>query len=696
MEYIPELFGSMVFNDAAMEKYLPTEIYEELKKTVKEVLPLDKKIADSVAEGMKQWALEQGATHYCHWFQPMTGTTAEKHDSFINPLGEGKLALEFRGKELIKGESDASSFPNGGLRSTFEARGYTAWDPTSYAFIQDHTLCIPTAFCSYGGQVLDKKTPLLRSVEALNTQALRILKLFGNTTATRVDTTVGAEQEYFLIDESMYEKRKDLILCGRTLFGAKPPKGQELNDHYFGTIKPRVSQFMEALNRELWKLGIPAKTEHNEAAPSQHELAPVFESANQATDHNQITMAVMKKLAPKFGYACLLHEKPFEGVNGSGKHNNWAISINEGENLLKPGKKPAENKQFLLFLTAVIAAVDKHQDLLRISAASANNDNRLGGHEAPPAIISMYLGSELCEILDTIEHGDQYNQHGKVVMESGVDVLPRFSQDTADRNRTSPMAFTGNKFEFRMLGSSASVAETNIIMNTIVADTLCDFADELEKASDFDSALDELLRTAIRSHRRILFNGDNYSEEWVKEAEKRGLLNISSTNEALPRLTDEKNVALFEKHKVFTEQELISRREILLGEYAKIVNIEGQTLVEMVRREILPAVIRYTSTLSKAVLQKKQLGIQTEPELGLLTRLSDHAKALSEQICLLESELEEAKATPGSAQETADAYRNVVFARMGTIRRIIDTIEPDVDATVWPYPTYTDILFYCD
>ena len=696
MEYIPELFGSMVFNDAAMEKYLPTEIYEELKKTVKEGLPLDKKIADSVAEGMKQWALEQGATHYCHWFQPMTGTTAEKHDSFINPLGEGKLALEFRGKELIKGESDASSFPNGGLRSTFEARGYTAWDPTSYAFIQDHTLCIPTAFCSYGGQVLDKKTPLLRSVEALNTQALRILKLFGNTTATRVDTTVGAEQEYFLIDESMYEKRKDLILCGRTLFGAKPPKGQELNDHYFGTIKPRVSQFMEALNRELWKLGIPAKTEHNEAAPSQHELAPVFESANQATDHNQITMAVMKKLAPKFGYACLLHEKPFEGVNGSGKHNNWAISINEGENLLKPGKKPAENKQFLLFLTAVIAAVDKHQDLLRISAASANNDNRLGGHEAPPAIISMYLGSELCEILDTIEHGDQYNQHGKVVMESGVDVLPRFSQDTADRNRTSPMAFTGNKFEFRMLGSSASVAETNIIMNTIVADTLCDFADELEKASDFDSALDELLRTAIRSHRRILFNGDNYSEEWVKEAEKRGLLNISSTNEALPRLTDEKNVALFEKHKVFTEQELISRREILLGEYAKIVNIEGQTLVEMVRREILPAVIRYTSTLSKAVLQKKQLGIQTEPELGLLTRLSDHAKALSEQICLLESELEEAKATPGSAQETADAYRNVVFARMGTIRRIIDTIEPDVDATVWPYPTYTDILFYSD
>ncbi len=696
MEYIPELFGSMVFNDAAMEKYLPTEIYEELKKTVKEGLPLDKKIADSVAEGMKQWALEQGATHYCHWFQPMTGTTAEKHDSFINPLGEGKLALEFRGKELIKGESDASSFPNGGLRSTFEARGYTAWDPTSYAFIQDHTLCIPTAFCSYGGQVLDKKTPLLRSVEALNTQALRILKLFGNTTATRVDTTVGAEQEYFLIDESMYEKRKDLILCGRTLFGAKPPKGQELNDHYFGTIKPRVSQFMEALNRELWKLGIPAKTEHNEAAPSQHELAPVFESANQATDHNQITMAVMKKLAPKFGYACLLHEKPFEGVNGSGKHNNWAISTNEGENLLKPGKKPAENKQFLLFLTAVIAAVDKHQDLLRISAASANNDNRLGGHEAPPAIISMYLGSELCEILDTIEHGDQYNQHGKVVMESGVDVLPRFSQDTADRNRTSPMAFTGNKFEFRMLGSSASVAETNIIMNTIVADTLCGFADELEKASDFDSALDELLRTAIRSHRRILFNGDNYSEEWVKEAEKRGLLNISSTNEALPRLTDEKNVALFEKHKVFTEQELISRREILLSEYAKVVNIEGQTLVEMVRREILPAVIRYTSTLSKAVLQKKQLGIQTEPELGLLTRLSDHAKALSEQICLLESELEEAKATRGSAQETADAYRNVVFARMGTIRRIIDTIEPDVDATVWPYPTYTDILFYCD
>ncbi|MBO5247762.1 MAG: glutamine synthetase III [Clostridia bacterium] len=696
MEYIPELFGSMVFNDAAMEKYLPAETYEELKKTVTEGLPLDKKIADSVADGMKQWALEQGATHYCHWFQPMTGTTAEKHDSFINPIGEGKLALEFRGKELIKGESDASSFPSGGLRSTFEARGYTAWDPTSYAFIKDHTLCIPTAFCSYGGQVLDKKTPLLRSVEALNTQALRILRLFGNTTATRVDTTVGAEQEYFLIDESMYEKRKDLILCGRTLFGAKPPKGQELNDHYFGTIKPRVSQFMEALNRELWKLGIPAKTEHNEAAPSQHELAPVFESANQATDHNQITMAVMKKLAPKFGYACLLHEKPFAGVNGSGKHNNWAISTNEGENLLKPGKKPAENKQFLLFLIAVIAAVDKHQDLLRISAASANNDHRLGGHEAPPAILSMYLGSELCEILDTIEHGDQYSAHGKVVMESGVNVLPRFSQDTADRNRTSPMAFTGNKFEFRMLGSSASVAETNIIMNTIVADTLCDFADELENAADFDAALNDLLRKTIRTHRRILFNGDNYSEEWVKEAEKRGLLNIPATNEALPRLTDEKNVRLFEKHRVFTEQELISRREILLSEYAKIINIEGQTLAEMVRREILPAVIRYTSTLSKAVLQKKQLGIQTEPEMGLLTRLSDLAKDLNDQTAALEKELEQAKALTESAKEAADAYRNTVFARMDSIRAVIDAIEPDVDATVWPYPTYTDILFYCD
>ncbi len=696
MEYIPELFGSMVFNDAAMEQYLPAEIYEELKKTVKEGLPLDKKIADSVAEGMKQWALERGATHYCHWFQPMTGTTAEKHDSFINPIGEGKIALEFRGKELIKGESDASSFPNGGLRSTFEARGYTAWDPTSYAFIKDHTLCIPTAFCSYGGQVLDKKTPLLRSVEALNTQALRILKLFGNTTATRVETTVGAEQEYFLIDESMYEKRKDLILCGRTLFGAKPPKGQELNDHYFGTIKPRVSQFMEALNKELWKLGIPAKTEHNEAAPSQHELAPVFEAANQATDHNQITMAVMKKLAPKFGYACLLHEKPFEGVNGSGKHNNWALSTNEGENLLKPGKQPAENKQFLLFLTAVIAAVDKHQDLLRISAASANNDNRLGGHEAPPAIISMYLGSELCEILDTIEHGDCYNQHCKVVMESGVDVLPRFSQDTSDRNRTSPMAFTGNKFEFRMLGSSASVAETNVILNTIVADVLWDFADELEKAEDFDTALNDLLRRTIRTHRRILFNGDNYSEEWVKEAEKRGLLNIPSTNEALSHLTDEKNVTLFERHHVFTQQELVSRREILLNEYAKIINIEGQTLVEMVRREILPAVIRYTTVLSEAVLQKKQLKIQPEPELGLLTRLSAHAKNLAEEIALLERELEEAKNRKGTAKEIADEYRNVVFARMNSVRTVIDAIEPDVDANLWPYPTYTDILFYCD
>ncbi len=696
MELIPQLFGSKVFNDAAMQKYLPQETYEALKKTVSEGALLNKEIAHNVADCMKNWALDNGATHYCHWFQPMTGTTAEKHDSFLTPIGEGRIALEFRGKELIKGESDASSFPNGGLRSTFEARGYTAWDPTSYAFIKDHTLCIPTAFCSYGGQVLDKKTPLLRSVEALNVQALRILRLFGNTAVTRVDTTVGAEQEYFLIDESMYEKRKDLILCGRTLFGAKPPKGQELNDHYFGNIKPRVSQFMEELNKELWKLGIPAKTEHNEAAPSQHELAPVFELANQATDHNQITMAIMKKLAPQFGYACLLHEKPFEGVNGSGKHNNWAISTNEGENLLKPGKKPAENKQFLLFLVAVIAAVDKHQDLLRISAASANNDHRLGGHEAPPAIISMYLGSELCEILDTIEQGDSYSQHGKVVMKSGVDVLPTFSQDTTDRNRTSPMAFTGNKFEFRMLGSSASVAETNIIMNTIVADELCDFADELENAADFDKALEEVLRRTVKNHRRILFNGDNYSEEWVKEAEKRGLLNIPSTNEALPRLTDAKNVTLFEKHRVFTEQELISRREILLSEYAKVVNIEGQTLTEMVRREILPAVIRYTSTLSKAVLQKKQLGLEPEPEWGLLTRLTDLAKALAEEIAALERELEEAKQLRGNTKESADYYRNVIVARMTSVRNVIDAIEPDVDADVWPYPTYTDILFYCD
>ena len=695
MRNIPETYGSMVFNDAAMKQYLPEEPYKALKLTISEGLPLNREIADTVAEAMKNWALDKGATHYCHWFQPMTGTTAEKHDSFITPAGDGVI-LEFRGKELIKGESDASSFPNGGLRSTFEARGYTAWDPTSYAFIKDHTLCIPTAFCSYGGQVLDKKTPLLRSVEALNLQAMRILRLFGNTTATRVDTTVGAEQEYFLIDESMYQKRKDLILCGRTLFGAKPPKGQELNDHYFGTIKPRVVQFMDTLNRELWKLGIPAKTEHNEAAPSQHELAPVFESANLATDHNQITMAVMKKLAPQFGYTCLLHEKPFEGVNGSGKHNNWAISTNDGVNLLKPGKKPAENKQFLLFLIAVIAAVDKHQDLLRISAASANNDHRLGGHEAPPAIVSMYLGSELCDILDTIEHGNRYEAHGKVVMESGVDVLPTFSQDTTDRNRTSPMAFTGNKFEFRMLGSSASVAETNIIMNTIVADTLCDFADELEGKENFEEALDDLLRRTVKNHRRILFNGDNYSHEWAKEAEKRGLLNIPSANLAIPHLTDEKNVTLFEKHRVFTEQELISRREILLSEYSKILNIEGQTLAEMVRREILPAVMSYCSNLSRAVLRKKELEILPEPEYGILTKLSDLARRLAEENEALERELVEAKACRGSAKEIADNYRNIIFARMASVRTLIDAIEPDIDASVWPYPTYSDILFYCD
>ena len=696
MENFNALYGAKVFNDASMKKYLPAETYDALKKTVSEGLALNKDIADSVADAMKNWALDNGATHYCHWFQPMTGTTAEKHDAFLSPIGEGKIVMEFRGKELIKGESDASSFPNGGLRSTFEARGYTAWDPTSYAFIKDHTLCIPTAFCSYGGQVLDKKTPLLRSVEALNVQALRILRLFGNVTATRVDTTVGAEQEYFLIDESMYQKRKDLILCGRTLFGAKPPKGQELNDHYFGTIKPRVVQFMEALNKELWMLGIPAKTEHNEAAPSQHELAPVYESANLATDHNQITMAVMKKLAPKFGYACLLHEKPFEGVNGSGKHNNWAISTNEGENLLKPGKKPAENKQFLLFLTAVMAAVDKHQDLLRISAASANNDYRLGGHEAPPAIVSMYLGSELCEILDMLVQGDRYESHGKVVMESGVDVLPTFSQDTSDRNRTSPMAFTGNKFEFRMLGSSASVAETNVILNTIVADELCSFADELEKAENFDEALTALLRRTVKEHRRILFNGDNYSHEWVEEAARRGLLNIPSANLAIPRLTDEKNVKLFEKHHVYTEQELLSRREILLNEYSKILNIEGQTLAEMVRREILPAVMQYCAALSDGVLKKKELSIPPEPEYDLLTKLSTLAHRLSEETKRLLTELDNAKTSEGDAKQTADLYRNVIFARMEAIRTVIDAIEPEIPPTAWPYPTYTDILFYCD
>lgn len=696
MENFNALYGAKVFNDESMKQYLPAETYDALKKTVSDGLALNKDIADSVADAMKNWALDNGATHYCHWFQPMTGTTAEKHDAFLSPIGEGRIVLEFRGKELIKGESDASSFPTGGLRSTFEARGYTAWDPTSYAFIKDHTLCIPTAFCSYGGQVLDKKTPLLRSVEALNAQALRVLRLLGNTTATRVDPTVGAEQEYFLIDESMYEKRKDLILCGRTLFGAKPPKGQELNDHYFGTIKPRVVRFMEALNRELWMLGIPAKTEHNEAAPSQHELAPVYESANLATDHNQITMAVMKKLAPQFGYACLLHEKPFEGVNGSGKHNNWAISTNEGENLLKPGKKPAENKQFLLFLTAVIAAVDKHQDLLRLSAASANNDCRLGGHEAPPAIVSLYLGDELCEILDMLVQGDRYESHGKVVMASGVGVLPTFSQDTSDRNRTSPMAFTGNKFEFRMLGSSASVAETNIIMNTVVADELCLFADELEKADDLPSAIEELLRRTVREHRRILFNGDNYSEEWVREAEKRGLLNIPSTNEALVHLTDPKNVALFEKHRVFTEQELISRREILLGEYAKVLNIEGQTLVEMVRREILPAVISYNATLAQAVTHKKKLDMSTRPESDLLSRLSDLSRSLSDETDLLARELEEAKALRATASEIADRYRNVIFSRMAKVRAVIDAIEPEIDARAWPYPTYTDILFYCN
>lgn len=695
MENIPELFGSMVFNDAAMREYLPSDIYKALKKTVSEGTPLDPAVAGSVALGMKEWALKKGATHYCHWFQPMTGTTAEKHDSFVSPTGDGDVIMEFRGKELIKGEPDASSFPSGGLRSTFEARGYTAWDPTSYAFIKGHTLCIPTAFCSYGGQVLDKKTPLLRSMEALNTQGVRILRLFGNPSASRVTATVGAEQEYFLVDQEMFRQREDLILCGRTLFGAKPPKGQELNDHYFGTIKPRVSRFMEALNRELWKLGIPAKTEHNEAAPAQHELAPVFESANLATDHNQLTMAIMKKLAPEFGFACLLHEKPFDGVNGSGKHNNWSLTSGDGENLLKPGKTPSSNARFLLFLTAVIAAVDDHQDLLRFSAASESNDYRLGGHEAPPAIVSMYLGSELCEILDAIEHGDEYSGRKKAVMAVGVDVLPTFSQDTSDRNRTSPLAFTGNKFEFRMLGSSASVAETNVIMNTIVADKLCDFADELEGAEDFNRALNELLCREIHQHRRILFNGDNYSAEWVKEAEARGLLNLPSANLAIPCLTDPKNIRLFEKHKVFNEQELVSRREILLSEYGKLVNIEGHTLSEMIRKKILPAAIRYSSDLATAVLNQKAAGTSPRAEEKLLNRISDLTAALSDETDLLDEELRAAQAVEGT-QETADYCRNTVFARMSSLRALIDQLEINMDRDYWPYPTYTELLFYCD
>lgn len=691
---ISEVFGSMVFNDQVMKERLPKETYRAFKKCIENDQPLERSIADVIANAMKDWAIEKGATHFTHWFQPMTGITAEKHDSFISPTPEGTVIMEFSGKELIKGEPDASSFPSGGLRATFEARGYTAWDPTSYAFIKDGTLCIPTAFCSYSGEALDKKTPLLRSMEAINRQAVRILKLFGHSEEIRVRTTVGPEQEYFLINKDLADKRKDLVYCGRTLFGAKPPKGQEMEDHYFGAIKPRVSAYMKELDEELWKLGISAKTRHNEVAPSQHELAPIFTTTNIAADHNQLTMELMKKIAGKYGLTCLLHEKPFAGVNGSGKHNNWSISTSTGINLLEPGDSPQENAQFLLFLAAVIKAVDEHQDLLRVSVASAGNDHRLGANEAPPAIVSIFLGEELTEILEAIEKGSAYNHKSKTDMEIGVCVLPRFPKDTTDRNRTSPFAFTGNKFEFRMLGSAFSISGPNIVLNTIIAESLAQFADILEQSKDFNKALDKLVKETITKHKRIIFNGNNYSEEWVKEAEKRGLLNLKSTVEALPYFVSDKNIQLFTKHKVFTETEIHSRYEILMENYCKTINIEALTMLDMVKKEIIPAVSSYIKELSDTAIAKKALSseINCELEKSIVSNLASLSGSLYERTKQLEDSLLGVK-SQDPLQKQGEYYRDVVFPAMQALRAVADEIETLVGEKYWPYPTYGQLLF---
>ena len=687
-----ELFGSMVFGDTVMKQRLPKETYRALKKTIEDGKDLDIGVANVVANAMKDWAVEHGVTHFTHWFQPMTGTTAEKHDSFISPTPDGQVIMEFSGKELIKGEPDASSFPSGGLRATFEARGYTAWDPTSYAFIKDGILCIPTAFCSYGGEALDKKTPLLRSMEALSGQALRILRLFGNTQATRVLSTVGPEQEYFLIDRKLYEQRKDLKYCNRTLFGARPPKGQQLDDHYFGAIRPRVSAFMKELDEELWKLGVLAKTKHNEVAPAQHELAPIFTTTNIATDHNQITMELMRRIAYKHGLACLLHEKPFAGVNGSGKHNNWSISTNTGENLLEPTSDPHGNLQFLLFLCAVIKAVDEYQDLLRVSVASAGNDHRLGANEAPPAIISMFLGDELTDVLTCIETDSDYIDRVKCDMEMGVHVLPNFKKDTTDRNRTSPFAFTGNKFEFRMLGSALSIAGPNIVLNTIVAEELRQFADALENGADFEKDVLALIKKTLKEHKRIIFNGNNYSGEWVTEAEKRGLLNLKSTADCLPYFIHPKNVELFTSHHIFTEREMHSRYEILLDSYCKTISIEAVTMLQMAKKSIMPAVIGYTRELTETALAKEQLGVNADTEKRLSSELSSLLSCFISAIDRLDQAMINVKDTGDIAQQAGD-YREYVFAAMQEVRGVSDRMETIVSKKYWPWPTYGDLLF---
>ena len=694
MTSIPEYFGDMVFDDAAMKTRLPKDAYEAMKRTIEDGRSLNLGIANAVASAMKDWAISKGATHFTHWFQPMTGITAEKHDSFITPTANGKVIMEFSGKELIKGEPDASSFPSGGLRATFEARGYTAWDPTSYAFVKGKTLYIPPAFCSYGGEALDKKTPLLRSMEALNRQAMRVLHLFGNSDVTSVKTTVGPEQEYFLIDKDMFDRRRDLIFTGRTLFGAKPPKGQELDDHYFGSIKPRVSEFMEDLNQELWHLGVLAKTEHNEVAPAQHELAPIFTTTNIATDHNQLTMELMQSIAKKHGLVCLLHEKPFAGVNGSGKHNNWSIQTNTGVNLLAPGDTPHENAQFLLFLCAVIQAVDDYQDLLRLSVASAGNDHRLGANEAPPAVVSMFLGDELNAILDSIENDTCYNGTESAPLKLGVHVLPKLPRDTTDRNRTSPFAFTGNKFEFRMLGSSASIATANIMLNTTVAESLRIYADELEGAADFPAALHDLIRRVIREHKRIIFNGNGYDDAWIAEAERRGLLNLRTTPDCLPYLIAPKNLELFARHRIYTAEEARSRYEILLDNYCKMLNIEAMTMIDMVRREILPAVSLYSGKVADAALKKKSLGIDasTGYEEKLVGKLSSLTSAIDSRCDALETALYEIKASD-DLYRLACGYRDRVFIAMQELRAAVDEAESVTDARAWPFPTYGDLLF---
>lgn len=694
MKDIPNLFGSLVFNDNVMKARLPKETYKALKNCIKAGKSLDLDVANVVANAMKDWAIEKGATHFTHWFQPMTGVTAEKHDSFIYPDKDGNIIMEFSGKELIKGEPDASSFPSGGLRATFEARGYTAWDPTSYAFIKDGTLCIPTAFCSYSGEALDKKTPVLRSMQALNKQALRILKLFGKTNIKKVITTVGPEQEYFLVDKEMYEKRPDLVFCGRTLFGARPPKGQELEDHYFGTITPRVSAYMKELDEELWKLGVLAKTKHNEVAPAQHELAPIFATTNIATDHNQLTMELMKSIANKHGLACLLHEKPFAGVNGSGKHNNWSISTDTGVNLLEPGDTPSENAQFLLFLTSIIKAVDDYQDLLRVSVASAGNDHRLGANEAPPAIVSIFLGDELTEILKSIENDTSYICKEKSPMEIGVRVLPKFFKDTTDRNRTSPFAFTGNKFEFRMLGSAFSIAGANIVLNTIVAEELSQFADILEDSSNFDEDLNTLIKNTIKSHNKIIFNGNNYSNDWVKEAEKRGLLNLKTTPDALPSFVNSKNVELFTKHHVLSETELYSRYEILLDNYSKTIHIEALTMIDLAKKEIIPAILGYQGEIAEIANNKKKLSssIQCCLEENILNKISALGNSLYSKLEDLEKSVLDAKLHT-EALDLAKYYREPVFMNMQQLRAVVDELETLVSKKYWTLPSYGELLF---